>query len=237
MSPPLRGNGLVVTEQAAAADRKPERPGAQEWVPARVSKRSLAAGVEACRGCELYADATHGVPGEGPLDAALMVVGEQPGDQEDRAGRPFVGPAGKLLDRALDEAGVDPASVFRTNAVKHFRWDPGRAGKRIHKGPSRVHVTACGPWLVAELALVRPVGVVLLGATAGAAVFGPSFRVGELRGRALDWPAETSGASWSPEWAVPTTHPSAVLRSRTRERDYAALVEDLRVAAALVPAS
>lgn len=140
------------------------------------------------QGFELYQNATHGVPGEGPLDASLMVVGEQPGDQEDRQGRPFVGPAGRLLDRALDEVGVDPASVFRTNAVKHFRRDPGRAGKRIHKGPSRVHVAACGPWMVAELDLIRPTGVILLGATAGAAVYGvpsgPVARsVSELAGR------------------------------------------------------
>jgi len=214
-----------------------ERPGAEGWVPQRVSPTSLAAGIDACQGCELYRDATHGVPGEGPPAAPLMVVGEQPGDQEDRQGRPFVGPAGRLLVRALEDAGMDPASVFRTNAVKHFRWDPGRAGKRIHKGPSRVHVAACGPWLVAELDLVRPTGVVLLGATAGSAVFGPTFRVGASRGRTLDWPAETVRAVWTPEWAVATVHPSAVLRSRTRTEDYAALVDDLRLAASLLPAA
>jgi uracil-DNA glycosylase family protein len=214
-----------------------ERPGAQAWIPDRASKRSLAEGIEACRGCELFGDATQGVPGEGPRNASLMVVGEQPGDQEDRQGRPFVGPAGGLLVGALEDASVDPASVFRTNAVKHFRWDPGRAGKRIHKGPSRVHVAACGPWLVAELDLIRPIGVVLLGATAGASVYGSSFRVGKSRGRALNWPADTVGASWSPEWAVATTHPSAVLRSRNRDEDYAALVKDLRIAAELVTAT
>jgi uracil-DNA glycosylase len=199
-----------------------------------LSKRSLAEGVDACRGCELFENAAHGVPGEGPRNASLMVVGEQPGDQEDRQGRPFVGPAGGLLGRALEDVGVDPVSVFRTNAVKHFRWDPGRAGKRIHKGPSRVHVAACGPWLVAEVDLVRPTGVVLLGATAGASVYGPSFRVGESRGRPLDWPVATFAASWSPLWALATMHPSAVLRSRNREQDYAGLVEDLRVAASLL---
>jgi len=214
-----------------------ERPGAGGWVPDQVSPASLAEGIDACQGCELYQDATHGVPGEGPSHAPLMVVGEQPGDQEDRQGRPFVGPAGRLLVRALEDAGMDPASVFRTNAVKHFRWDPGRAGKRIHKGPSRVHVAACGPWLVAELDLVRPTGVVLLGATAGSAVFGPAFRVGASRGRTLDWPAGTVGGVWTPEWAVATAHPSAVLRSRTRTEDYAALVDDLRLAASLLPAA
>jgi DNA polymerase len=176
------------------------------------------------------------VPGQGRLDAAVMVVGEQPGDQEDRQGEPFVGPAGKLLARALEDADLDPRRVFRTNAVKHFRWDPGRAGKRIHKGPSRVHVAACTPWLLAELDLVRPEGVLLLGVTAGAVVFGSSFRVGATRGRALDWPADGIGSSWAPTWAVATAHPSAVLRSRQREQDYAALVADLEVAAGLVSA-
>jgi DNA polymerase len=198
---------------------------------------SLAAGVQACRGCELYRDATQGVPGQGRRDASVMVVGEQPGDQEDRQGKPFVGPAGRLLDRALEDADLDPRLVFRTNAVKHFRWDPGRAGKRIHKGPSRVHVAACTPWLLAELDLVHPEGVLLLGATAGATVFGPSFRVGATRGRPLDWPANGIGSRWAPSWALTTAHPSAVLRSRQREEDYAALVADLQVAAGLLSAS
>jgi uracil-DNA glycosylase len=221
----------MTRDQATSAD---DRPGAQQWVPEKVTLKSLASGVEACRGCELYRDATQGVPGEGRLTSAVMVVGEQPGDQEDQQGRPFVGPAGRLLDRVLDEAGIDPKDVFRTNAVKHFRWDPGRGTKRIHKGPSRVHIAACGPWLAAELDLVRPRGVVLLGATAGAAVFGSSFRVGASRGRPLDWPAGAFGSQWQPEWAVATTHPSAVLRSRSRERDRAALVADLEVAASLL---
>ena len=162
-----------------------------------------------------------------------MIVGEQPGDQEDRQGRPFVGPAGRLLARALDEAGVDAASVFRTNAVKHFRWEPSRSGKRLHKGPSRMHVAACGPWLVAEVDLVQPRGVVLLGATAGAAVYGASFRVGSSRGRRLDWP-DLEAPAHVPDWALATTHPSAVLRSRQREQDFGALVDDLAVAAALL---
>jgi DNA polymerase len=211
-----------------------DRPGAGAWVPAELSKKAIAAGVEACRGCELYRDATHGVAGEGRLDSPVMVVGEQPGDQEDRQGRPFVGPAGRLLARALEEAGLDRDLVYRTNAVKHFRWDPGRAGKRIHKGPSRVHVAACTPWLLAELDLVRPQGVVLLGATAGTAVYGASFRVGSSRGRPLDWPDDGIGSAWAPGWAVATTHPSAVLRSRQRDEDYAALLADLEVAAGLL---
>jgi len=210
-----------------------ERPGAQQWVPQRLGARTIARGVAECQGCELYQDATHGVPGEGPVDASLMVVGEQPGDQEDREGRPFVGPAGRLLAKAMEQAGLDPEAVYRTNAVKHFRWDPGRAGKRIHKGPSRVHVAACRPWLLAELDLVQPRGVVLLGATAGAAVYGASFRVGTSRGQRLDWP-DTASSEHVPDWAVATLHPSAVLRSRHREQDLATLVDDLEAAARML---
>jgi uracil-DNA glycosylase len=168
--------------------------------------------------------------GEGPVDAALMVLGEQPGDKEDLAGEPFVGPAGRLLDEALEQAGIDPASVFRTNVVKHFRFAGTRGKQRIHKSPSRVHVSACGPWLVAELSLVRPRGVVLLGGTAGKALFGSTYRVGESRGRLADWP-EAFAATHRPEWVLPTTHPSAVLRSRTRREDLQSLVTDLKVAA------
>ncbi|MCW2848232.1 MAG: phage polymerase-related protein [Marmoricola sp.] len=210
-----------------------ERPGAAWWVPDRLEPGTLRASLQHCQGCELYRDATQPVPGEGPADAAVMVVGEQPGDQEDKAGRPFVGPAGKLLDRALGDAGLDPAAVFRTNAVKHFRWEAAH-GKRLHKGPKRTHITACGPWLVAEIDMVRPVGVVLLGATAGSAVFGPGFRVTAMRGQVLSWPEEsTRPHSWTPEWAVATAHPSAVLRSRQRDEDYQRLVDDLAVAAQL----
>jgi uracil-DNA glycosylase len=162
------------------------------------------------------------------------VLGEQPGDQEDRQGEPFVGPAGRLLDRALDEAGINPAHVFRTNVVKHFRFSGTRGKQRIHRSPSQVHVTACGPWLLAELELVAPVGVVLLGATAGKAVYGSSFRVGETRGKRQEWPDTLGGVPVGeprPRWVLPTTHPSAVLRSRDRDRDYASFVDDLRAAA------
>jgi DNA polymerase len=163
-----------------------------------------------------------------------MLIGEQPGDQEDREGRPFVGPAGRLLDRALMDAEIDPAEVFRTNVVKHFRFSGTRGKQRIHKSPSRVHVAACGPWMVAELELVRPSGVVLLGGTAGKALYGASFRVGDARGRLRDWPEDFGGAartSYPPQFVICTTHPSAVLRSRNRDTDYGLLVDDLRVAA------
>jgi uracil-DNA glycosylase family protein len=212
-----------------------DRPGAGQWVPDRPTVDALRSAAQDCRGCELYQDATQAVMGEGPADASLMVLGEQPGDKEDLAGEPFVGPAGKLLDRALEEAGVDPATVFRTNVVKHFRFSGTRGKQRIHKTPSRVHVAACGPWLVAELAVVRPRGVVVLGGTAGKALFGPAFRVGEMRGRLVDWPeafVADQPLAWTPSWALPTTHPSAVLRSRSRDEDLAALVADLHVAAA-----
>jgi uracil-DNA glycosylase family protein len=213
-----------------------ETPGARWWIPDRLTPGLLRAGIEDCKGCELYEDATHGVAGHGPRGADLMVVGEQPGDQEDKAGEPFVGPAGKLLDRALDEAGIDPESVFRTNVVKHFRWERGRSGKRLHKGPTRTHVAACGPWLVAELDMVRPRGIVLLGATAGKAIYGPGFRVGKSRGRRLDWPEDVGGTPVprAPDWALATVHPSAVLRSRQRDEDFAELVSDLERAGRLL---
>ena len=211
-----------------------ERPGAEEWVPERPSLQGLRAAVQECRGCELHQEATQAVMGAGRARAELLVLGEQPGDQEDRAGKPFVGPAGKLLDRALAEAGIEPDSVYRTNVVKHFRFE--RRGKqRIHKGPSRVHVAACGPWLVAEL-------------DRGAAGRRGDprrhrgqgdlrFRLQGRRGtrRPAPWPDEVPGEGpgdhHRPEWVLPTTHPSAVLRSRNRDEDYQLLVDDLRVAA------
>lgn len=223
------------TDLRMPATDRPERPGAGAWVPSHPTLTSLRTAVQQCRGCELHRDATQAVIGSGPVDAPLMVLGEQPGDQEDRRGEPFVGPAGKLLDRALDEAGLDPARVFRTNVVKHFRFSGTRGKQRIHQSPARVHVAACGPWLLAELDTVGPIGVVLLGATAGKAVYGSSFRVGETRGRMQEWPDTIGGVpvgEQRPGWVLPTSHPSAVLRSRDRERDYGSFVDDLRVAVA-----
>lgn len=210
-----------------------QRPGAAQWVPSRPTLPFLRSAVQDCRGCELYANATQAVMGRGPEDADLMVVGEQPGDKEDQEGRPFVGPAGRLLDRALEDAGLDPAQVYRTNVVKHFRFSGTRGRQRIHKSPSRLHVAACGPWLVAELELVRPTGVLLLGGTAGKALYGASFRVGDARGTLRSWPDETPGATprHLPAWVLTTTHPSAVLRSRQRSHDYELLVRDVRTAA------
>lgn len=202
-------------------------PGAAPWVPPEPELATLAMAVQGCRGCDLFRDATQAVMGSGPRDAHVMLVGEQPGDREDLAGEPFVGPAGRLLDDALQAAGIEPATTFRTNAVKHFRF-VDRAGKRIHKSPARWQVAKCQPWLLAELESVRPAVVVLLGSTAGQAVFGPAFRVGVSRGRPLSWP--DTMASPAPDLVLATAHPASVLRSRERERDLAALVADLRLA-------
>jgi uracil-DNA glycosylase family protein len=214
-------------------------PGAQAWVPSKPTLPRLRSALADCRGCDLYEAATQAVMGEGPSDARLMLVGEQPGDREDEAGRPFVGPAGRLLDRALVDAGLDPSSAYRTNVVKHFRF-VRKGGKRLHKGPSRWHVASCEPWLLAELEAVGPSVVVLLGATASQAVYGPGFRVGQGRGRRLEWPHDSVPApdgAPGPDAVVVTVHPSAVLRSRQRDVDLAALVQDLRVAAQLLAQS
>jgi uracil-DNA glycosylase family protein len=208
-----------------------EAPGAERYVPANPTLDSLRDAAQKCRGCELYRDATQAVVGEGPTDAKVMLVGEQPGDKEDLAGKPFVGPAGQLLVKALDAAGMPREAVYRTNVVKHFRFSEVRGKQRIHKSPDLVHMTACMPWLLAELSLVGPQGVVLLGATAGKAILGRSFKVTQSRGQLLPWPTEIAGSEPVPDWLLATTHPSAVLRSRERDTAFEALVSDLRVAA------
>ncbi|HVD62973.1 MAG TPA: UdgX family uracil-DNA binding protein [Lapillicoccus sp.] len=210
-----------------------EYPGAEPWVPEDHSIPALEAAAPSCRGCELYRDATQVVMGRGDPNSDLMLVGEQPGDQEDRQGKPFVGPAGRLLVGALQEAEIRPERAYVTNAVRHFRFQT-KGKERIHATPTRWNVTACGPWLLAEFDAVQPQVVVVLGATAGQAVFGPSFRVGVSRGRPLDPPA-----GWRVPGAPPTffatVHPSSVLRSRNRDEDHAALVADLRVVADRLP--
>ena len=193
-----------------------------------------------CRACELYADATQTVFGESPARAPIVLVGEQPGDVEDKRNRPFVGPAGKLLDRALGEAGIARSEVYLTNAVKHFRWKSTAQGKRrLHEQPAMSHVTACRPWLAAELHLVRPQVLVAMGATAAASLFGNGFRLTQHRGEAMSWPPISGPFAHdeTPVAAVLTTiHPSAVLRAQPQNRDeaLAGLVSDLALAASLV---
>jgi DNA polymerase len=186
--------------------RRNPYPTAAPFVPDKLSLAALSDAVQGCRGCPLYANATQAVFGEGSLKAEVMLVGEQPGDQEDLAGAPFVGPAGKLLDQALEEAGIDRSTTYVTNAVKHFKWK---------------EVMACRPWLDAELALVQPRALVLLGATAAQALLGRSFRVTQERGRPLD--------SELADLVIATIHPSAVLRAENRDEMFAGLVDDLRI--------
>ena len=203
--------------------------GAQQFVPESGDLTMLADAARGCRGCELYRDAEQTVFGAGPASARLMLVGEQPGDQEDRAGRPFVGPAGRLLDKALLAAGVNREEVYVTNAVKHFKFKRAAGSKRrIHQTPSRTEVVACRPWLFAELTAVEPEVVVLLGATAAKALLGNDFRLTAHRGEVLRLPEDTP--------ALATPHPSSVLRGPADRRDAAfeALVSDLRLASGLL---
>jgi uracil-DNA glycosylase len=173
-----------------------------------------------CTGCDLYHDATQTVFGEGPHEAEIMFVGEQPGDQEDKQGRPFVGPAGRLLQDALREAGFD-GSYYITNVVKHFKWEP-RGKRRIHKKPNLQEITACRPWLDAEIDIVRPRALVCLGATAAQALLGRNFRVTKHRGEPVDSPLA--------ELVTATVHPSSILRApdeRTRAEAFGGFVADL----------
>ncbi|MER5222167.1 UdgX family uracil-DNA binding protein [Streptomyces flaveus] len=200
---------------------------AEPFVPQRGGLAALRKAAAECRGCPLHRDATQTVFGTGDTDARVLIVGEQPGDQEDRQGKPFVGPAGRLLDRALAEAGIDPGQTYVTNAVKHFKFTSSGPGKRrIHKSPSLREMTACGPWLAAELAAVDPELIVVLGATAGKALLGSSFRVTQQRGTLLE--EEIHGRQTR---LVATIHPSAALRADDREAVYQGLVSDLKVAA------
>jgi DNA polymerase len=195
-------------------------PTAAAFLPDRLSLAAAREAVQRCEGCPLYADATQAVFGEGLVSSQVMLVGEQPGDQEDRAGAPFVGPAGQVLDRALAEAGIDRKTTYVTNAVKHFKWK-ARGTRRIHDKPSWTEQMACRPWLEAEIAIVKPRALVLLGATAGQSLLGKDFRVGKARGTAID--------SDLAELVTATIHPSAVLRGEDREELYAGLVADLRL--------
>jgi DNA polymerase len=202
--------------------RKASIRSAKDFVPDRPTLPLLQAAVQDCRGCDLYLHATQSVFGEGRPSASIVLIGEQPGDEEDRQGRPFVGPAGRLLDRALEDAGIDRASVYITNAVKHFKFEE-RGKRRIHKKPNAAETKACRPWLEAETALIAPDVIVCLGATAAQSIFGAAYRLTKERGRFVDHP-------WA-RWATSTIHPSAILRSPTstqRQAEYDRFVADLK---------
>jgi uracil-DNA glycosylase len=206
------------------------RPGAEQWVPDGASVDQLRTAATECRGCELWQDATQVVFSAGSTAARIALVGEQPGDEEDRRGIPFVGPAGRLLQKALDEVDIPRDDVYVTNAVKHFRFRTTGPGKRrIHATPEAVHLAACKPWLVAELRDVDPELVVCLGATAVRSLLGGSVRVLRDRGQVIE--RETSRGV---RRFLVTVHPSSVLRSPDRETAYAALVTDLRAAAGVL---
>jgi DNA polymerase len=217
--------GRRKSKNSAATSRDDD---ADDWKPAPVPETSslsmLARAAKSCTACHLYKRATQTVFGEGAKGATFMLLGEQPGDQEDLAGKPFVGPAGKLLDRALEEAGIDRGEVYVTNTVKHFKWEP-RGKRRIHQKPNSREIAACRPWLEAELRLVRPGLLICLGATAAQSILGPAFRVTRGRGNVLK-------SDLAPR-VLATVHPSSLLRQpdeESRAREYAQFVADLRAA-------
>jgi uracil-DNA glycosylase len=192
---------------------------AAAYLPDRIDHESLREAAQSCRGCDLWQNATQAVIGEGPESADAMFVGEQPGDQEDKEGQPFVGPAGRMFDKALAEVGIDRSRVYVTNTVKHFKWQQ-RGKRRLHQKPNWTEMTACRPWLDAELELVHPRVLVCLGATAAQALLGREFRVTKQRGVLVDSPLA--------EVVLATIHPSAILRAQDRDAEYAGFVDDLR---------
>jgi uracil-DNA glycosylase len=200
---------------------------AADFLPPKLDLESLRHASAGCRGCDLWRVGTQTVFGEGARNAEVMFVGEQPGDQEDRQGRPFVGPAGKVLDEALVAAGIGRDTTYVTNAVKHFKWQ-ARGKRRIHQKPNWAEMTACRPWLKAELEVVHPRVLVLLGATAAQTLLGRQFRVTQSRGRLIESPLA--------EHVTATVHPSSILRGEPAEREanFAAFVDDLRIVADLI---
>jgi uracil-DNA glycosylase len=215
-------------------------PGADAFVPHTSSLRTLARAASNCEGCELFQKATQTVFGQGPAHASLILVGEQPGDVEDVQGKPFAGPAGRVLDQAIAEAGLVRGDVYLTNAVKHFRWKPAATGKRrIHESPAARHIAACQPWLEAELGVVRPRIAVALGAVASAALMGSGFRLTRHRGELQQWPPPKGPFATSQlniAGLLATIHPSAVLRANTADRKelFGGLVADLAAAEELM---
>jgi uracil-DNA glycosylase family protein len=216
----------VLPEGFMDRDRSPLT--ARPFLPATVSLPSLREAARECRGCPLYKNATQTVFGQGRRSARALLVGEQPGHEEDLQGEPFVGPAGRLLNEALAAAGVDRASAYVTNVVKHFKWAP-HGKRRLHQKPSAAEISACLPWLEKEIELIEPHVLVCLGATAAQALFGPRFRVTAQRGQVLSTPLARHG--------VATVHPSSILRQATpeeREREMERFIVDLRVVARLL---
>jgi DNA polymerase len=205
----------------------PHTGSAEEFLPEERTLAALAEAVQQCRGCELYARATQAVFGQGLTSARLLLVGEQPGDAEDRAGAPFVGPAGKVLDRALEEAGIGRRTAYITNAVKHFSWEEGRGKRRIHKKPNARQVTACRPWLDNEIALIRPRVLVALGATAAQAMYGRDFALLKRRGQLFESPLAAN--------SMATVHPSSILRAPDDEARRIAMREFVADLAGVVP--
>jgi uracil-DNA glycosylase family protein len=209
--------------------------GADRYVPSGTGLDGLRRAAADCQGCDLHADATQTVFSSGSASARVVLVGEQPGDQEDRQGAPFVGPAGKLLDKALVEAGIDRADAYVTNVVKHFRFTQSGPGKRrIHQTPDAAQMTACRPWLAAELRIIDPEVIVVLGATAAKALLGPSFRVTRQRGQIIPRPPIDDETARNDACYIATVHPSSVLRADDRDAAYAGLVEDLKVVAGVL---
>jgi uracil-DNA glycosylase family protein len=198
-----------------------------EYIPGHPTLAVLQEAVQKCRGCDLYKAATQAVFGEGPRSAPIVFIGEQPGNEEDLAGHPFVGPAGRMFDRALEEAGIDRSTTYITNVVKHFKFEE-RGKRRIHKKPNAPEIKACKPWLEAEMSLVQPDVIVCLGAIAAQALFGSKYRLTQERGKFV--------AHWWARQATSTIHPSAILRApdhEQRQLAYRNFVEDLvKVAAA-----
>lgn len=201
---------------------------AEEYLPDRINFTSLKQAASGCRGCHLYENATQTVFGEGLVRSRLMLVGEMPGDKEDLAGKPFVGPAGQILDDALVEAGIDRDDAYVTNVVKHFKWDP-KGKRRLHSTPNRTEIVSCLPWLRSELEVIEPEVLVCLGATAAKSLLGRDFRVTRQRGEMIK-------SEYAPH-VMATMHPSSILRQRSsegRQQAYANLVDDLRKAATLL---
>jgi uracil-DNA glycosylase len=209
------------------SEPKPGQP-VPELIPDRPSIQKVRDVAKACKACDLYKRGTQTVFGEGPARADVMFVGEQPGDAEDLAGHPFVGPAGKLLDRALEQAGIDRARVYVTNVVKHFKWEP-RGKRRIHSKPNAKEIGACKPWLDTEIALVRPRVIVCLGATAAQALLGRGFRVTQQRGTFVESPLAPR--------VTATVHPSSILRAPdddARRAEMAEFIKDLKKVARII---